>query len=235
MIAVMKNKVLLIAFLFSIISCSSEQPTIQNLVEKDFMNYVQDNFDNPKDLKEIVSINIEDTVSYESLKGIAKDCIKMIEATDSIDKELQDDYSEKMKFMSRIDMSSFEKEKYTKMRLECLRYVEEEYLECSKSENILKSIVEKKDGCCDSLYYVFYEIKVRTLVNNKLKLQKYYASVQNNNIIKIYSEPITMKDLPSGFQYITDAIEDSRAIYKKRVEFWEKVQKIINFVVMKNS
>ena len=231
----MKNKILLIAFLFSIISCSPEQPTTQDLIEKEFMTYVDHNFDNPKDLKELVSINVEDTISYQLLKDVAKGYIEMMENTDSLSNARLDDFSEKAKNMHQLDLNSFEKEKYFTMILECYSYVGGESLNCVKSKNILKQMIEKTDSCIDNLSYVIYEIKVRELVNDKVKLQKYYASVKNNGYIEIYGEPITIADMPDQFRDLADALDDFSAKYKKRVEIDKKLQEILDFIEVKNS
>lgn len=231
----MKNIVLFIAFLFSVISCSPEQPTTKDLIEKEFMIYVNQNFDNPKDLKEIVSINIKDTISYQLFKDLAQKSIDLMESTDSLTDARLLDISNIAKKSKQLDLNSFEKEKYSTMLLEYYDYIENKSLNCLKSKNILKHMIEKTDSCIDNFSYINYEIKVRKLVNNKIKLQKYYASVENNGCIKIYDEPITIADMPNQFKELVNALDDFNAEYKKRIENDKKIEEIFNFIEFKIS
>lgn len=50
-------------------SCSSNDKNI-SIVKKEFKNYVQKTFDNPKELKEIVEITSSDTLSTDKLKSL---------------------------------------------------------------------------------------------------------------------------------------------------------------------
>ena len=59
----------IISLFFSFICCN-KQETIEDKIKKEFKIYVNENFGDPNDLKEVVSIDLKDTVSYRPIYEI---------------------------------------------------------------------------------------------------------------------------------------------------------------------
>ena len=59
----------IISLFFSFICCNKLE-TIEDKIKKEFKIYVNENFGDPNDLKEVVSIDLKDTVSYRPIYEI---------------------------------------------------------------------------------------------------------------------------------------------------------------------
>jgi len=80
----MKNFILfLIAGTFLFSSCKQSN---EKLIKTEFKKYIQNNFDDPKSVKEIVSIEITDTISVEKIRFIMDMNLKVFHLTDSLNK-----------------------------------------------------------------------------------------------------------------------------------------------------
>lgn len=187
-----------VIFLVSLFTACSE-PTKEELIEKTFNEYVHQNFDDPNDLKEILSIEIEDTLSASKTRTFI---VGIFDSSDSIFSRLYF-LSDSL---SAIHNSNFEKVKSSyrltnkyrgdsflqKMTLNLFENINEELsFKTSSDYQDLKITNTSLNGILDSLkndstFIVTYKIKTRVSQNNELKIKDYYAQLSDMNTIKIF-------------------------------------------------
>lgn len=161
------NKVFFLIFsILFIYSCSTSDKN--GIIKEEFKKYVELNFDDPKSLREIVSI---DSMYTWSLSNTKSDVITMKLATDSLkilsdsicslvngykyDKSKNKEYNDAIITIGLSEISN----KYLWNDIDSLSFYE------------LYGMIENMP----ILSKTFYEIKVRVLSNGDLKLKRYYA------------------------------------------------------------
>lgn len=179
------------------VACS--ESTKEELIEKAFKEYVNKNFDDPNSLKEIISIEIEDTLSTTKTEAFITG---IFNSSDSLFKRLY--------FMSdslgAIHNSNFEKIKSSyrltnkyrgdsnvlKMIADLLENTNEEFSYKTSSEyQELKIAQASLNNALDSLkkdstFIVTYKVRTRVLQKDGLKIMDYYAQLSDKSIIEIF-------------------------------------------------
>lgn len=203
---------LLISFLFvtSLISC---EQTIEDRIKHEFKIYVKENFGEPRDLKEITSIKLIDTISYKELHGIlgnAKNVIngvmvmqdKFINANNNTLANIYQKASHK----GRLDMN-----KKLHDLMDISNIYESEYL--AMAVNIDSMEIDK-----DRIISFHYEIKARIKNGDERKVEIYHAYMNNYDDIKIKDHKLRMDEMPKEYQDIYKILEDFRPIAEKMQE-----------------
>ena len=153
-----KLKLLSLLVLLGFNSC--QQMTVEQKIEKQFKAYVNENFDTPSSLKEIVSIKLHNTISMDSIVKKARETINISDVVDSISPLITDsDFIEYLKYLKSFDNLTYS---VAKLNL--------------KTE--LKDSIES-----DTVYT--YKIKYRIETKNEMSLEDIYAIVDKQNNIKV--------------------------------------------------
>ena len=164
--------------LFIVMTFFGCQKSNEDKIEKSFKDYVRVNFDNPDDLKEIVSIEFKDTLSQKEIINEAKNLIlenkKIQDTNNRLSNELQEIQNNKklsLYIESKINDSSIGdsiRKKYKK----CLKITEYNIENLNEYQTSLKIVENYIDFVSkhDTIYYG-YQIKYRINKNNKIKLE----------------------------------------------------------------
>lgn len=198
-------------------SCSKTQ---KDLVIDEFKKYVNENFDAPKNLEEIVAVEATDTTTKETLCYI----LSASNTADSLfflnDSIISEYFPEKMsdnmtKNQRGIrNLPYYKREKILDLYRECLSsyLVKEQFNkdEYKKQKLLLDSITLS----LNEFEIIGYEIKARVKESNELKLHTYYGLVDNNGI-RIFKEK-------PAFEEYSAEVEKFLEIYDKYTELQQE-------------
>ena len=217
-----KKVIILFGVVFCMLSCTKEK---NDIVKDEFYKYVSQNFDDPNDLKEIVSIEQVDTISYESFfKAIRLlyGCSEQIDSlgskeqtqTDSIINYLRnqyptDDYGKRVVrewIAQSLNLNN------DQINWNNIYYDETNFLKIE-----IDSLLENLKG----LLLYEYEIKARINDGTDLKLKKYYA-LEDSITIRFFDKKPTFSDYS----------EDASEIYKAAKKY-EEIYDINHDIIIK--
>ena len=207
-----------------VVSCS--KPTKEELIEKAFKEYVNKNFDDPNNLKEIVSIESRDTAKI-ALQEITKSILEL----DSLLLYYDSIYNSPTALNKMVkDLSGYENQfsnlgYYERDKIKNAGY---EYINCALKLTLYnKSNYRKKVELVDSTLntmiipqIILYEIRARVRNNDELKLNKYYALTDSIDI-KIYEKEPRFEDYSSQigeFKEIIDNCLEEQLQYKQLID-----------------
>lgn len=222
----------------SIASCSSDKSKVKSA----FNDYVQSNFDDPKDLMEIVAIDSCDTVGIKQLKT------SLVEA-----KELYDSLKKENKELSQ-KVTSIPQEKLHKLWGEnpaffsaYKEYIMSNLNAMQDDENVSSMLIDAFGGehvtSPDERYkkameakgntIIQYTIKARVNIKGKPTLQTYYAICDSTlSSIKIGTRKVQVSDVME--QSVANEIADLVSIYSNNAVTLgvqnESAKEIINYV-----
>ena len=203
----------IISLFFSFICCN-KQETIEDKIKKEFKIYVNENFGDPNDLKEVVSIDLKDTVSYRPIYEI----VSMTKGLYEKGKEQDDSifyYIEGKGFAKVVNkMTRAEKEKIGTYMKALIDSVGKE----------LDKILEYND----STMYIHYEIKARVTKGDIKSLDIYHAYIDNNGKIDIKDHIKKMSELPKKWSDIDNDLTRFNAIMKEKLDYQLPFFKLFN-------
>lgn len=220
------------------------QKSNERLVESEFKNYINSNFDNPKSLKEIVSIEASDTVSMALVASCLKQAITLSNDIDSLKSE---DDSIKKVIMTRLAVETrlyISRFSYSD-RLEAQRHLIQ-VMSCVDSDISFigkrEFLLHKTKQLLDSMTYESpkygYRVKFRQTVDNELKLKTYKAYIDSATrkvFIKTNEWQLDDEDSSQQMKEMEQAVIEFTSLNKERLNNMEKarnhlseVQSIIN-------
>ena len=235
----MKRILELLVVVCSVISCGQGDNNI-GIVKKEFKNYVQKTFDDPKSMKEIVEIIPKDTLSFDSVKNL---CLMTLDLMDSSFKlySIKDSLATNQLENAYNDMRKtyrggyYEAIQGQRMITELVSLVSKQIEAKTKAryeQSRMKAIY-------DSLSYYpalyVYEIKYRKQSDDGLKLESAYAYVDSlagfKNIMSDQKDNEMMceeyKDAVDESRKCTSRLKDIEALYDENDEKWEEFRKFI--------
>jgi len=227
----MKKNLFILAIVFTLFSC---QQSNESLIKKEFKNYVKNNFDNPKSLKEIVSIEASDTVSVENFKMLLKETLTNYDRVDSLWKN--DEYK------NNINKNILKKEynfSYSDILIIRSYYGQLANITQNRLSVILKdyNILENAKNLLDSIKYdppkYGYNIKFRQTKNGELQLFTYKGYIDSLTK-KIHISPQgfelddkyvsgQMKELSNMILECTIIVKRYLEQYKDETEIYDKL------------
>lgn len=215
----MKIKNLLPSVLLLILfSC---EKTESDIVKEEFEKYVYENFDDPRDLKEIVSIEITDTITKEDIYELlysfneldsvtfALDSVLTLYCTEVLTQQIKNNLSE----MSNLSYyQAFKaRELLGKVAISSLSKISFDKTSYNKSVHEIDSIAKS----LADFEYIQYNIKTRIEnESEKTVLKNYHALVKQNRIDIYDKEPAIMDYSPE--------IKELFELNNKRVDSLEK-------------
>ncbi len=214
---------IIIALSALLFSCSN--PTQEELIEKAFKEYANKNFDDPSHLKEIVSIEVQDT---------AKKCLlEIVKSIHDLDSLLI--YGDSTFCSTDVTTTFMESITKDKRKLSNLSYYKKEKLQETVFKHvdclIKKTMYNKKDylrklKIVDSTLnkinipnIILYNVRARVTNNNELQLNNYYALVDSLNI-RIYDKEPTFADYSKEiglFKEHLDNFVSEQTLYKELI------------------
>ena len=182
---------LLLFCMHFLISCT--KPSNEEIIRKEFKDYIKLNFDNPDDLKEIVEIIPYDTLSYTSVRELISEAISLsdlVEEGYDLNSEawhsFTDEFIKKCERYGACNMSIHNRSKLT-------------YLLTTRSERILPELYQinairqskqELQAKLDSMTYqpaiYIYKINYRLHIGDSTKLKSHYSYIDSlNGVISI--------------------------------------------------
>ena len=195
-----KLKLLSLLVLLGFNSC--QQMTVEQKIEKQFKAYVNENFDTPSSLKEIVSIKLHNTISMDSIVKKARETINISDVVDSISPLITDsDFIEYLKFIEPRNPNFRFKIEEMQTALKNLKSFDN--LTYSVTKLNLKT--ELKDSIESDTVYT-YKIKYRIETKNEMSLEDIYAIVDKQNNIKVCEFFEISDAFPAKMKFFKDNI-----------------------------
>lgn len=197
----MKIKNLLPSVLLLILfSC---EKTESDIVKEEFEKYVYENFDDPRDLKEIVSIEITDTITKEDIYELLYSFNELDSSTFALDSVVTHYYTEGITQQIKNNYSAMSNLPYYQILKATELYCKVGISLRSKisfDETSYKKSVHEIDSIAKSLAdfeYIQYNIKTRIEnESEKTVLKNYHALVKQNRIDIYDKEPAIMDYSP---------------------------------------
>lgn len=185
----------ILSFILVISICSCSQ-TIENRISDEFVEYVNLTFDNPKDFKELVSIELKDTFNNASLYEMVHLTCEL-DSLNEVSLNLGGDFVVELVNELKLNESRYRDLSYYK-RERILDLVNEYIvLECKKRN---KSYKDNKHYI-DSVYHSLdtfdvknYKIRIRVLEDNKLKISDYYCLLEDDSL-RFYEKEPSLQEL----------------------------------------
>lgn len=192
-------------------------PSMENKIENKFMEYVQENFDDPSSVDEITNILLVDSFDTKELINLYATVVK----TDSFPKpkrsadEMEDLLNRKGHEIENLPEDT--RLKLASIIKKSIEIFDRKMTFLNVNGNIMKYLkdsinnyISKIDTANCVLFYT-YQIKCRIKEKEDKKLLKYYAIVNaKNGNIRIQDHDLEVKDVP-----IIDGIYDKFNIYNK--------------------
>lgn len=221
--------------LFALFACTQ---TKQDIIRDEFKNYVSSNFDDPNSLKEILSIEQIDTITYESIRnGVLSlhGIDSLTNSSDSIEKE-----------QSAIILGKIRAHKYNPFYKDELMSMVLRKAELSRNMitwiddygfALLRTMSDSTDSSLNRLKGLNinqYKIKIRIKDGNNLKLKEYYA-LEDSVGYRFFDRKPTFNDYSEGtadFYKVATEYEEimtiRRNIIKEKLELNQKMLRILD-------
>ena len=175
-------------------------------------------------MKEVVSIDLKDTVSYRPIYEI----VSMTKGLYEKGKEQDDSifyYIEGKGFAKVVNkMTRAEKEKIGTYMKALIDFYEDKQLEYISVGKELDKILEYND----STMYIHYEIKARVTKGDIKSLDIYHAYIDNNGKIDIKDHIKKMSELPKKWSDIDNDLTRFNAIMKEKLDYQLPFFKLFN-------
>ena len=199
----MKKNIIGLVIVLSFCFFAGCKPTIENKIENEFMDYVQENFDDPSSVDEITNILLVDSCDTKELLNLYATFIKtdtfpkpkysIYEIKDILDKnasKIKHLPKEKRQKISQLSKQGIELQE----NLIKFLYTNGDAMDYLKDS--INNYISKIDTTNCDLFYT-YKIKCRINENNNKKLLEYYAIVNaRNGNINIQDHELEIKEVP---------------------------------------
>lgn len=216
----------IILFIF-LYSCTKTQ---EELIEEKFQNYVYENFDNPMDLREVISIQLNDSIDKNSIFEVLSltykldsAAIKLLNNTNEYIYKLvtKKGYSREI---CNVDFSHYDR---TRLR-EILLEITPLYMSCLSSRFYIadRTQLDSIYLTIDSLKIYEYEIKCRIFKEDEMKIEKYYATV-NDTLIQINDNKLSLENFSETSEF-WDLLEDYRESQRKHLNKVDNFKDIVD-------
>lgn len=226
------RKLLLLSLIVILYSCSQ---TVEERISDEFIKYVDSNFDDPNDFKEIVSVEFKDSFNNASLYEI-------VDASYKLDSICEKSYTLGTNFVVELvdelkayetkyrNLSSYNREQLLGMIFE---YTNLEDKTRTKTYKENKQLIDSLYYSLDTFNVKKYNIRIRIQENSKLKISDYYCLLEDNNLIFFDSEP-TIMDLSykckSFIKVLNEYNQETREYILINKQRLGKRQEIIDYV-----
>lgn len=196
------------------LSCTKNK---NDIVKDEFYKYVSQNFDDPNDLKEIVSIELIDTISYEGFFNGTKllyEVSEQIESLDSLEKKQCDSIVNYVRTHKAVT-DEYERRiitewliQHAELNSDMISWINIYFDEIRFLKMDIDSLLEKSR----KLMLYEYEIKARVNEGTSLKLKQYYA-LEDSITIKFFDKKPTFSDYSEEASKFYEAANKYEEIY----------------------
>lgn len=164
----MKTKVYYLVLLVLTPLLSSCKSTTEDMIQNEFENYMQANFDDPKDVKEIVSIKKDFYVNSDSIIAKLEDGL-------ALGKSYDDHIDSLIKNKGKVDSSRWETPEFDDFFMSNMTLA----MRAEGYKTEIEEFISKKKGG-EKVDLDIYIVKYRIKVDDSLKLKEIYAFIDNN-------------------------------------------------------
>lgn len=199
------KKIVVLSFIFSLLFLVCCRPKYQRMISREFKQYVKTNFDNPKDLKEIVSIsNYPDTINVTQMANLS---VKTLHTDIDIFDTIQNRYkiTEDMPGLLGYNGSYNNKILILSKLIDQVK-ISREWLDIKEygltiAGNILSDLLYNK-------YDMYYSYDIKARVKDSLgsiKLKTFYALQQDStDLFEIKDHIIQPQDMPESYESLLE-------------------------------
>lgn len=204
-------------FLFLFFSCENG---IEKKIEKEFKTYVNENFGEPSDLKEIVSIELKDTVSYADISNIVK---KARNISDIIEGQIDTIHSWSADGTLRQILTNNSEDYSLKKALkDYADMMENTYLFDFKYK-----IRQLREFDINDKRIIYFHYIIKTRIKEEQEAKIYHAYIDSNGKIKIKNKAMLTGEAPEDyltkFKFLEDFYITSTDIMDKTNTLIERV------------
>ena len=225
----MRKTVIVLFVAMTMISCNKENNTIEGRITKAMKEYAKNKFDNPKDLKEIVTIELCDTIDAVS---VARNTLEMSQKLDSTCKVMNDTadllserMSEKLNRKKGDLGLTYEKRMYI---LSSINELADGIYEDLLNKGIRRTLFSEIDSLSkNEVFYPvrLYDINVRVNQDGQLKLKAFHTWIcDTTSVIKIYENEVPK----TIFQKETNMLEKCKELMTYDTKLLQFAEKRIN-------
>ena len=226
------RKLLLLSLIAILYSCSQ---TVEDRISDEFKEFVNLNFDNPDDLKEIVAIEFKDSFNNASLYEIVRLSYKL-DSLNEVSYALGTNFiveltNELKAYETKYrNLSSYKREKLLEMIYE---YVPLEDKRRYKTYKYNKDFIDSIYSSLDTFAVKTYNIRIRIQEDGKLKISDYYCIIEDDNL-KFYNQVPAITELTQkckSFMKILDEYDQETEEHISMItQRLDKRQEIIDYV-----
>lgn len=199
------------------------KPSIESKIEDEFMNYVQNNFDDPSSLQEIVNILPKDTAKIQEVFAMLKSTLEkdsLIISPSPLEKQQE--------MLKKINNLSYSEKRRLKRKAEEFIYDATELINfhvkhIDEYEYIKNSIIAHIDSIAltEKDFIYTYEIKVRIKEKGEKKLLSYYAILNADSNIRIQDHELKTEEVPV-LKAVTDKIDRHLKLKEENLRLLKK-------------
>lgn len=225
---------------FVALSCGPKDKNI-GMVRKEFKNYVQKTFDDPKSLKEIVDISSTDTLSFEAVKGMCQVSLEGVDQAFQLYSMKDSIATAQLEVVYKSIRKTFNGGVYEaiqgqRLASDMISLLKKE-IDAKKIARLNQSQMQKQ---MDSLTYhpalYVYEIKYRNQYSDGLKLESAFAYVDSLTGFRVIlpqqnDNEVLCDEYQDAFDLSKKcliSINEIDALYKAHEEKWEEFSEFIN-------
>lgn len=210
-----------------VVACNQ---SIEKKIDESFKVYVNNNFNDPKSLKEIISITPCDTMSKEHVRPIIdmaygfRDIMESFDSLTTINQELLGknlNTSLRRKFYGNKSVLSLlydNKQAY-------LDYINWLKIHGNRMDYLHSTVRTNFENLDSTLYKVTYDIKTRVNLENELQIKHFYAVV-NAEEIEFYDSHPTFNDYSVSFGDLYKDLLEFISLSEEVLAFKEKQLKL---------
>lgn len=233
--------VTMLMFTVSIVSCSSDESKVKSA----FKDYVQSNFNNPKDLVEIITVDSCDTVGFSTVTASLKDVKHMYDSIKAEDEKINQRVNAMLKDESKLhslyreNHSFFETHKaYAQKSLELMQ-------ENGSYGKVMEAMGGEHTDGPDDIYakvmkakgstFIQWTIKARVNVKGNPLLQTYYAICDTTmSTIRISKKKVQTTDIMDEAiaNQIMDLVQTYSYLSTEYAEHNEIGKELINYATI---
>lgn len=222
----MRKKIMLVAVLLmaALTGACQTDKEVQNKsrVEAAFHQYIEENFGDPGQFKEITAVSLIDTFNLADISNTGREIVKLSYDVDKFEDTIMNWLSKKSApYMSKLRSKSSELEKPLTTHYESI----EKYAYCRRDvEQLLKSVEGSEN------FYIHHEVKARMEDEFGKWVSVYHVYIDKNDKITVRNRPMIMGSLPDDWFKLSSKVEDLAELIRTKMDSMRELRAIIESV-----
>lgn len=201
---------------------TDEEAQNKSRVEAAFHQYIDENFGDPEQFKEITAVSLIDTFNLADISRMGREIVDLSYKVDKTEDTIMNWLSkESAPYMGKLRSRAKELEKPLVTHYESI----EKYAYCRRDlEHMLKTIENSE------VFYIHYEVKARMADEYGKWVSTYHLYIDNTDKITVHNKPMAMGSLPSEWFQLSNKVEDLAELLRTKMECMLELKRIIECV-----